>query len=175
MTAEDLYDAILEAIDRHSDESGGAPVGTVVEDVLDETTADVPAVSMALHDLMFAGGVYQPNPTALAATSADVTAMKPTLEYRVRDDGHSISYGPWDALDGEWALSLGTEEGKRVRLLLPEPAMHDLWTEVQHVPYSRKPKPEGTLRREIVEKTAGMGEDQLREVLDAIEGAGGSR
>jgi len=175
MTSEDLYDAILEAIDHHSDESGIAPVGAVIEAVLDETTADVPAVSMALHDLMFAGGIYQPNPTALASTSADVTPMEPTYEFRVRDDGHSISYGPWDALDGDWALSLGTEEGKRVRLVLAEPAMHELWTEVQHVPYSRKPKPEGTLRREIVEKTAGMGEDQLREVLDAIEGTGGER
>jgi hypothetical protein len=170
----DLYEAVFEFIDRNSDESGVAPVGAVVEDVLDQTTADVPAVSMALHDLMFAGGVYQPNPTALAATSVDAPISTPTHEYHV-SDGRSISYGPWEALDGEWALSLGTEEGKRVRLVLPEPAMHDLWTEVQHVPFARKPKPKGTLQREIVEKTAGMDADQLREVLDAIEGAGGKR
>jgi hypothetical protein len=175
MTAEDLHDAIFEAIDRHSDESGVAPVGVVVEDVLDQTTANVPIVGMALHDLMVTGGVYQPNSTAVAATSVDVTPATPTYEHRVRDDGRSISYGPWDADGGDWALVLSTTEGKRLRLLLAEPAMHELWTEVQHVPYSRKPKPEGTLRREIVEKTAGMDADQLGDVLDAIEDAGGER
>jgi hypothetical protein len=94
-----------------------------------------------------------------------------THEFTVRDDGSSIVYGPWD--DEEWMLAVSTEDGERVRLLLGEAAMYELWTEVHHTPWPRKDEPRGTLSREIVEKVNGMDEDQLREVLETVDKVGG--
>jgi hypothetical protein len=95
-----------------------------------------------------------------------------THEFSVRDDGKSISYGPWDA--GEWMLGLSIEGGERVRLLLGEAGMYELWTEIHNTPWRRGTEPRDTLRREIVEKVNGMDEAQLREVLETVDAVGGA-
>lgn len=171
---DDPQDAIFEALDRHEDgdESAGAPVGAVVETVLRETDHGLADIGTALRDLSVTGGIYQPAATTIRRASGTAIGA-PTYEFRVREN--SFSYGPWDADGGEWALSASTADGDRVRLLLGETAMYDLWTEVQHVPWPREPEPRGTLSREIVEKVNGMDEDQLREVLDTVDAVGGER
>ncbi|WP_128478068.1 hypothetical protein [Halorussus pelagicus] len=97
-----------------------------------------------------------------------------TYEFTVENDGSSIVYGPWNDGD-EWMLALSTATGERVRLLLGEAAMYELWTETHNTPRPRAAEPRDTLSREIVEKVNGMNADQLREVLDAIEDVGGQR
>lgn len=93
--------------------------------------------------------------------------MNETIERELQDDGSSISYGPWD--DERWSLSATTSGGDRVRLLLGENAMYELWVETQSVPWSREPRPEGTLRREIVELIVDQDEQALREILELVE------
>jgi len=97
-----------------------------------------------------------------------------TYEFGVQDDGSSIVYGPWDEDADEWMLGVSTEDGERVRLLLGEAAMYELWTETHNTPWPREAEPRGTLQREIVEKVNGMDEDQLREVLATVDEVGGA-
>jgi hypothetical protein len=64
--------AILDAtVEHEADDLCGAPVGTVIESVLDNPTVSLADAAMALRDLRVTGEVYQPSPTTLARTSQE--------------------------------------------------------------------------------------------------------
>lgn len=93
-------------------------------------------------------------------------------EFRVRNNGKSMSYGPWNVGEDEdaeeWMLGISTAGDGRIRLLLGDEAMYELWTEVQHTPWPRKPEPKGTLVQEIVEHARAADEETLRQALEVF-------
>ncbi|MFB6218358.1 MAG: hypothetical protein ABEH77_04125, partial [Halobacteriaceae archaeon] len=96
--------------------------------------------------------------------------VEPDQEFVVRDDGRSISYGPFGDDREGWVLRVGTVDGERVDLVLGEHAMYELWTEVQNVPWPRDPQePDtGELVHRLVEKANGADEAMLRAALAAL-------
>jgi hypothetical protein len=166
-------EALLDEIQTQSDETG-ALVGSVIESILTETRWGLTDICLSLRQLVVTGDVYQPNDTGLKLVETDGGADLATHEFRVRNDGSSIVYGPWDEDAGEWMLGLSIEGGERVRLLLGEAGMYELWTEIHNTPWRRGTEPRDTLRREIVEKVNGMDEEQLREVLETVDAVGGA-
>lgn len=93
-------------------------------------------------------------------------------EYRVRNDGQSLSYGPWNEDRDEWSLGISTAGDGRIRLLLGETAMYELWTEVHNTPQPGDATEEGTLVREVVERANGADAEMLRSALSVLEGEG---
>lgn len=95
-------------------------------------------------------------------------------EYVVERSPGGLTYGPWQQHDTQadvWALSATTDRG-RVRLLLDETAMYELWTEIQHTPWPREPRPEGRLAAEVVEHARHASREQLQAALEVLERGG---
>lgn len=70
--------ALLDAIEAHHIEgSCGAPVGTVVETVLDDPTIGLADAMLAFRDLRVTGEVYQPSDTTVALVDDGIDAEVP--------------------------------------------------------------------------------------------------
>jgi len=93
-------------------------------------------------------------------------------EFVARDDIDVVTYGPSSRLDDGYVLDVGTEDGGRVDIHLPEDAMYSLWTEVQHSPWpDTLPEQDeaAELRGELVDRAMGADADMLRDALDALD------
>lgn len=68
----DQIEALTEAVDEHyDDDQCGAPVGSVVEEMLTDPTIDIGDVAYALREGYFHGVIYQPSQSTVARVSAD--------------------------------------------------------------------------------------------------------
>lgn len=94
-----------------------------------------------------------------------------TETYVVDRDRPAVTYGPSrQTLDDEWVLSLSTEDGQRIELILGTGPMYELWTEVRGAPW---PEPEeysndDRLVRQLVHAANGADEAMLQDALEAL-------
>lgn len=75
-----VEDAVLDALDQHSDDHGHAPVGAVVADVLGDIECGVAAVCSCIRRLHATGVIYQPNATDIARVETDGGAEDDRVE-----------------------------------------------------------------------------------------------
>jgi len=138
---------------------------------------DRPSVSAvaigAKRWLASSGPIGQSRPTSRRfLKTTEVTTMGRDADtYVVDREQPAVSYGPSrNTLDDEWVLSLSTDEGERIELILGTGPMYELWVEVRGAPW---PEPEeytaeDRLVRQLVHAANDANEEMLRDALAAL-------
>ena len=85
--------------------------------------------------------------------------------------GRGVTYGPASSVDDSWTLLFITNDG-RLEVLLDEPAMYTLWTEVRGVPFPNRDDglEKDRLVRRLVELANGGDVEMLRRAVRVMEG-----